>query len=61
MTNTSFDPEAIKMLAAAFDDAWEAVQRSGGSPDHRMLAPFVRSSQNGSLKWHKAGKLIQNV
>jgi hypothetical protein len=29
LTNSSFDPEAIKMLASAFDDAWEAVQRSG--------------------------------
>jgi hypothetical protein len=29
LANSSFDPEAIKMLASAFDEAWEAVQRSG--------------------------------
>jgi hypothetical protein len=26
---TVFDPETIQVLAAAFDDAWERIQRSG--------------------------------
>jgi hypothetical protein len=29
LANTSFDPEAVETLSGAFDDAWEAVQRSG--------------------------------
>ena len=41
-TNSSFDPEAIKMLAAAFDDAWEAVQRSGGTLSRPSYAGAIR-------------------
>ncbi len=31
LANSSFDPEAVATLSAAFDDAWEAVRRSGSS------------------------------
>ena len=41
-TNSSFDPEAIKMLAAAFDDAWEAVQRSGSTLSRPPYAGAIR-------------------
>ena len=41
-TNSSFDPEAIKMLAAAFDDAWEAVQRSGCTLSRPSYAGAIR-------------------
>ena len=40
LTNSSFDPEAIKMLAAAFD--WEAVQRSGGTLSRPSYAGAIR-------------------
>ena len=42
MTNSSFDPEAIKMLASAFDGAWEAVQRSGGTLSRPSYAGAIR-------------------
>jgi hypothetical protein len=29
--NSSFDPEDLKMLASAFDEAWEAIQQNGGT------------------------------
>jgi hypothetical protein len=31
LANTSFDPEAVEMLSAAFDDAWAKLQQSGSS------------------------------
>jgi len=31
LANTSFDPEAVENLSAAFDDAWEKFKRSGSS------------------------------
>jgi hypothetical protein len=31
LTNTSFDPEAVENLSAAFDDAWEKFKQSGSS------------------------------
>ena len=42
LTNSSFDPEAIKMLAAAFDDAWEAVQRSRSTLSRPPYAGAIR-------------------
>ena len=42
LTNSSFDPEAIKMLAAAFDDAWEAVQGSGSTLSRPPYAGAIR-------------------
>ena len=42
LTNSSFDPEAIKVLASAFDDAWEAVQRSGGALSKPAYAGAIR-------------------
>jgi hypothetical protein len=42
LTNSSFDPEAIKMLAAAFDDAWEVVQRSGSTLSRPPYAGAIR-------------------
>ena len=29
--SSSFDPEAVEILSAAFDDAWEEIKRSGSS------------------------------
>ena len=29
LANTSFDPEAVENLSAAFDDAWEKFKQSG--------------------------------
>src|SRR5271166_2990498 len=37
-----FDPEAIEMLASAFDDAWEAVQRLGGTLSKPPYANAIR-------------------
>jgi hypothetical protein len=31
LANTSFDPEAVKTLSAAFDEAWEKVIQSGST------------------------------
>jgi hypothetical protein len=31
LANTSFDPEAVEILSAAFDDAWEKIKQSGGT------------------------------
>jgi hypothetical protein len=31
LANTSFDPEAVEILSAAFDDAWEQIKQSGSS------------------------------
>ena len=29
LANTWFDPEAVEILSAAFDDAWEVLKQSG--------------------------------
>ena len=29
--SSSFDPEAVEILSAAFDDAWEEIKRSGST------------------------------
>ena len=42
LANSSFDPEAIKVLASAFDEAWEAVQRSGGALSRPAYAGTIR-------------------
>ena len=42
MANSSFDPEAIKMLPSAFDGAWEAVQRSGSTLSRPPYAGAIR-------------------
>lgn len=31
LTNSSFDPEAVATLSAAFDEAWEKLKQSGSS------------------------------
>ncbi len=31
LANTSFDPEAVAILSAAFDEAWERVKESGST------------------------------
>jgi len=31
LANTSFDPEAVEILSAAFDDAWAQIKQSGSS------------------------------
>ena len=31
LANTSFDPEAVETLSAAFDDAWEKFKQSGSA------------------------------
>jgi hypothetical protein len=42
LTDSSFDPEAIEMLASALDDAWETVQRSGGTLSRPAYAGTIR-------------------
>ena len=31
LANSSFDPEAVETLSAAFDDAWEKLKQSGST------------------------------
>lgn len=31
LANTSFDPETVDILSAAFEDAWEQIKQSGSS------------------------------
>jgi hypothetical protein len=31
LANSSFDPEAVETLSAAFDDAWNTVKQSGST------------------------------
>ena len=31
LANTSFDPEAVEILSAAFDEAWQSIKESGSS------------------------------
>jgi len=31
LANASFDPEAVEILSAAFDEAWETVKHSGST------------------------------
>ena len=40
--NTSFDPEEIKILASAFDEAWDAIQSSGGTLSRPPYARALR-------------------
>jgi hypothetical protein len=40
--NTSFDPEEIKILASAFDEAWDAIQSSGGTLSRPPYARPIR-------------------
>ena len=42
LMNPSFDPEAIKILASAFDEAWGTVQRSGGTFSRPAYASTIR-------------------
>ena len=42
LTNPSFDPEAIKILASAFDEAWGAVQRSSSTLCRPAYAGTIR-------------------
>jgi hypothetical protein len=42
LTNSSFDPDAIKTLASAFDDAWETVLRSRGTLSRPPYASAIR-------------------
>ena len=42
LTNSSFDPEAMETLDAALDDAWEAVQRCGGTLSRPAYAGAIR-------------------
>ena len=42
LTSPSFDPEAIKVLTSAFDEAWGAVQRSGGTLSRPAYARIIR-------------------
>jgi len=31
LANTSFDPEAVEILSAAYEDAWEKLRQSGST------------------------------
>jgi hypothetical protein len=42
LINSSFDPEEIKILVAAFDEAWEAVKSSGGTLSRSPYARPIR-------------------
>ena len=48
LTNASFDPEAIKVLASAFEEAWE---RSGGT--------LCRPAYAGSIREVLAKRIIE--
>jgi hypothetical protein len=42
LTNSSFDPEEIKILVSGFDAAWEAVKSSGGTLSRSPYARPIR-------------------
>jgi hypothetical protein len=42
LQNHSFDPEQVTILAAAFDDAWETIKRSGST---YASAPYERRAR----------------
>ena len=42
-SDTAFQPEEVRILAAAFDKAWEAVQASGAKFDTERLAEAART------------------
>jgi hypothetical protein len=43
-----FDPEAIKIVTQALDDAWDKIEKSGtGSPDR--LTPMPRAKKLPSI------------
>jgi hypothetical protein len=42
LTDSSFDPEQIKILVSAFDAAWEAVKSSGGTLSRPPYARPIR-------------------
>jgi len=60
LANTSFDPEAVETLSAAFDDAWEKIKQSGSfaRPAHErgareVLAKcIIEMSQRGERDKH---------
>ncbi|MGC2075933.1 MAG: hypothetical protein WA728_07875, partial [Xanthobacteraceae bacterium] len=61
LRNSSFDPEDVKILALAFDEAWQAVQRTGGSlskppyagPIREVLAKrIIEMAQRGQSNPH---------
>jgi hypothetical protein len=48
LANTTFDPEAVEILSAAFDDAWEQIKQSGSS----LARPaFERSAREVLAKY----------
>ena len=42
LRNSSFDPEDVQVLASAFDEAWEAIQRNGGTLSRPPYAGAIR-------------------
>ena len=59
LANTSFDPEAVENLSAAFDDAW----KSSNNPARAWRVPPTsaapaRCSPNASSKWRNAASTI---
>jgi hypothetical protein len=44
LTKSSFDPEFIKTLVAAYEDAWQKIEKSGSpfaSPRYRRVAQEI--------------------
>ena len=56
LANTSFDPEAVENLSAAFDDAWEKFKQSGSSSGasrlraRRPRSPGQMHHRNGATR-----------
>ena len=42
LANSSFDPEAVETLSAAFDDAWETIKQSGPHLRGRLIERGAR-------------------
>jgi hypothetical protein len=62
LEKTSFDPEFIKTLVAAYEDAWQKVEKSGStfaSPRYRRAAQeiiakrIIDMAQRGEIELHQ--------
>jgi len=51
LANASFDPEAVEILSAAFDDAWAQIRQSGST--------FARSAYARGAREVVAKRIIE--